>query len=154
MHMHCVCMHTLHVHVHVRCMRMRMSHVHGHVHGHVHVHGHGHGHAYAHAHAHVHCNALRRGDVLPTNCPQTAYKLLTNCPQTAQLYKLPMHCMEEALHLHTLAGEARPDLDALFADAPRLHMLAVRPCLCWERRGISATENSPLITEDPRRKSK
>ena len=89
-----------------------------------------------------------------TFCPQTAHKLPTNCSQTAQLYKRPMHCMEEALHLHTLAGVARPDLDALFADAPRLHMLAVRPCLCWERRGISATENSPLITEDPRRKSK
>ena len=51
-------------------------------------------------------------------------------------------------------GIARPDLDTLFAGAPRLSMLAVRPCLCWERRGISATENSPLITEDPRRKSK
>ena len=45
------------------------------------------------------------------------------------------------------AGAARPDLDALFASAPRLHMLAVRPSLCRERRGISATENSSLITE-------
>ena len=69
-----------------------------------------------------------------------------------------MHCICTAYTLHgggvPLAGVARPDLDALFADAPRLHMLAVRPCICWERRGISATENSPLITEDPRRKSK
>lgn len=45
-------------------------------------------------------------------------------------------------------GVARPDLDALFAHAPRLTMLAVRPSLCRERRGISATENSPLITDD------
>ena len=45
-------------------------------------------------------------------------------------------------------GVARPDLDELFAAAPRLHMLAVRPSLCRERRGVSATENSPLITED------
>ena len=42
-------------------------------------------------------------------------------------------------------GEARPDLDALFADAPRLNMLAVRPSLCRERRGISSTENSKSI---------
>ena len=45
------------------------------------------------------------------------------------------------------AGVGRPDLDALFADAPRLNMLAVRPQLCWERRGISTTENSRFITE-------
>ena len=44
-------------------------------------------------------------------------------------------------------GEARPDLDELFAGAPRLHMLAVRPQLCRERRGVSATENSKPITE-------
>lgn len=46
------------------------------------------------------------------------------------------------------AADARPDLDMLFASAPRLNMLAVRPSLCWERRGISSTENSSLITED------
>ena len=44
------------------------------------------------------------------------------------------------------AGIARPDLDSLFAAAPRLNMLAVQPQLCRERRGVSATENSPLIT--------
>jgi hypothetical protein len=49
-------------------------------------------------------------------------------------------------------GEARPDLDALFADAPRMSFLAVRPNLCWERRGISATENSPFISDDPKSK--
>ena len=47
-------------------------------------------------------------------------------------------------------GVARPDLDELFADAPRINMLAVRPSLCRERRGISATENSPLLSEDPK----
>lgn len=46
------------------------------------------------------------------------------------------------------AGMARPDLDALFVDAPRLNMLAVRPNLCWERRGISSTENSPFICDE------
>ena len=45
-------------------------------------------------------------------------------------------------------GVARPDLDALFAQAPRIQMLAVRPQLCWERRGISSTENSKLITDE------
>ena len=49
------------------------------------------------------------------------------------------------------AGVARADLDELFADAPRLKMLAVRPNLCWERRGISSTENSAFITEESRR---
>jgi hypothetical protein len=44
-------------------------------------------------------------------------------------------------------GEAREDLDRLFAAAPRLNMLAVRPQLCRERRGISSTENSKLVTE-------
>lgn len=47
-------------------------------------------------------------------------------------------------------GEARPDLDALFQSAPRLNMLATRPQLCRERRGVSATENSPLISAPPR----
>jgi hypothetical protein len=51
-------------------------------------------------------------------------------------------------------GAARPDLDALFAHAPRLNMLAVRPSLCRERRGISSTENSSLITEDANAKVK
>ena len=51
-------------------------------------------------------------------------------------------------------GEARPDLDELFADAPRLHMLATRPSLCRERRGISSTENSPLLSDDPQRQAK
>ena len=46
------------------------------------------------------------------------------------------------------AGVARPDLDTLFEEAPRIHMLAVRPQLCWERRGISSTENSKFITDD------
>ncbi len=36
----------------------------------------------------------------------------------------------------------RRDLDELFDHAPRLNMLAVRPQLCRERRGISDTENS------------
>ena len=49
-------------------------------------------------------------------------------------------------------GAARPDLDALFATAPRLAMVAVRPALCRERRGISSTENSSLITENPNAK--
>lgn len=44
-------------------------------------------------------------------------------------------------------GIPRPDLDALYAAAPRLNMLAVRPNLCWARRGVSTTENSSLITE-------
>lgn len=48
------------------------------------------------------------------------------------------------------ATDARADLDELFAGAPRLNMLAVRPSLCWERRGISSTENSTLITEQAR----
>ena len=51
-------------------------------------------------------------------------------------------------------GEARPDLDALFAHAPRLHMLATRPSLCRERRGISSTENSPLLSDDPNSKAR
>ena len=42
-------------------------------------------------------------------------------------------------------GMARPDLDALFADAPRLRVLAVRPQLARERRGISDTENSKVM---------
>ena len=45
------------------------------------------------------------------------------------------------------AGLPRHDLDELFANAPRLHMLAVRPQLCRERRGVSSTENSKLISE-------
>lgn len=47
------------------------------------------------------------------------------------------------------AGVARPDLDAAFADAPRMRFLAVRPQICWERRGLSDTENTPLITAPP-----
>ena len=39
-------------------------------------------------------------------------------------------------------GLARDDLDALYADAPRLAALAVRPSLVWERRGLSDTEAS------------
>ena len=42
-------------------------------------------------------------------------------------------------------GLARPDLDALFADVPRLQVLAVKPQLARERRGISDTENSELM---------
>jgi len=42
-------------------------------------------------------------------------------------------------------GLARPDLDQLYADAPRLNVLAVRPQLCWERRGVSDTENSGFL---------
>mmetsp|Transcript_67002 Transcript_67002/g.200164 ORF Transcript_67002/g.200164 Transcript_67002/m.200164 type:complete len:303 (+) Transcript_67002:21-929(+) len=42
-------------------------------------------------------------------------------------------------------GLARPDLDALFADAPRLQALAVKPQLARERRGVSDTENSELM---------
>jgi collagen beta-1,O-galactosyltransferase len=41
-------------------------------------------------------------------------------------------------------GLARPDLDALFADAPRLNAFAVRPAVAWERRGLSDTENSEV----------
>mmetsp|Transcript_55426 Transcript_55426/g.127388 ORF Transcript_55426/g.127388 Transcript_55426/m.127388 type:complete len:271 (-) Transcript_55426:183-995(-) len=42
-------------------------------------------------------------------------------------------------------GLARPDLDHLFADAPRLNALAVRPLIAWERRGISDTEKSATL---------
>ena len=49
---------------------------------------------------------------------------------------------------HAEADADAADPDVLFASAPRLNMLAVRPSLCWERRGISSTENSSLITED------
>ena len=47
---------------------------------------------------------------------------------------------------HAVAGQERPDLDQLFADAPRLHALTVRPSLAWERPGVSDTENSKLAT--------
>jgi len=42
-------------------------------------------------------------------------------------------------------GLARPDLDQLFANAPRLTALAVRPLIAWERRGVSDTENSAAL---------
>lgn len=42
-------------------------------------------------------------------------------------------------------GLARADLDALYADAPRLQVLAVKPQLARERRGVSDTENSELM---------
>ena len=45
----------------------------------------------------------------------------------------------------SVKGKPRPDLDALFADAPRLSMLAVRPQLCRERRGVSDTERSSFV---------
>ena len=48
---------------------------------------------------------------------------------------------------HAVAGQERPDLDQLFADAPRLHALTVRPSLAWERPGVSDTENSKLATQ-------
>ncbi|KAL1522256.1 hypothetical protein AB1Y20_017251 [Prymnesium parvum] len=44
-------------------------------------------------------------------------------------------------------GLARPDLDLLFADAPRLNVLAVKPQLARERRGISDTENSTELVQ-------
>jgi len=40
---------------------------------------------------------------------------------------------------------ARPDLDLLYAEAPRLNALAVRPLIAWERRGLSDTENSEEV---------
>lgn len=42
-------------------------------------------------------------------------------------------------------GMARVDLDELFAHAPRLTAYAVRPMLCFERRGLSDTENTDQI---------
>ena len=46
------------------------------------------------------------------------------------------------------AGAARPDIDGLFASVPRLNVLAVRPQLARERRGVSDTENSELLAGD------
>lgn len=44
-------------------------------------------------------------------------------------------------------GLARPDLDALFAGAPRLSAFSVRPTVAWERRGLlSDTENSEVVS--------
>lgn len=48
---------------------------------------------------------------------------------------------------HAVAGQERPDLDQLFADAPRLHALTVRPSLAWERPGVSDTENSKPVMD-------
>ena len=48
---------------------------------------------------------------------------------------------------HALPGDERPDLDELFAAAPRLHALATRPTLVWERRGVSDTENSEVVAK-------
>jgi collagen beta-1,O-galactosyltransferase len=43
-------------------------------------------------------------------------------------------------------GLARPDLDALFSDALRLTAFAMRPAVAWERRGLSDTENSEVVS--------
>ena len=42
-------------------------------------------------------------------------------------------------------GLARVELEELFAEAPRLNALAVRPMIAYETKGMSDTENSPEL---------
>eukprot|EP00965_Chrysotila_dentata_P056823 1885627-Pleurochrysis_carterae.AAC.2 len=88
------------------------------------------------------CARLPNRAVLNINNAHVAIALCCCCSQL-----IPVDDLLPVLYDRHDAGPnlARPDLDLLYAEAPRLNALAVRPLIAWERRGLSDTENSEEV---------